>query len=127
MPGFPDNIVKGQEYHTQYKRDQGQVFKSIFPKNRLGIKMQEFADHPVTIGCDPDSNGQVMTKLTHILAGSPGNNDCNGQGRKDHGNPQWPPDHTPTDIFKKPEYNMQVLHPAVTEWNIIDLFGRHIR
>ncbi len=122
MPRFPDNIIKRQEQDAQYKWDDCYVFISITSKQRDGIKMKKFTDHPVTVCSDPHRNSKIMTKFTHVLPGTPGNNDRNDKGREDHGNPEWPPYHAPANILKKPEYYVQVFHLSVTKWNIISLF-----
>jgi hypothetical protein len=67
-----------------------------------------------------------VAKFTHILPGAPRNYDRNDQGREDHRNTQGSPDHAPTDIFKKPENNVQVFHLTIMKWNIIILFGCHM-
>jgi hypothetical protein len=98
----------------------------IFSKNRFCVELKKFADHPVTVCGDPDCNGKIVAELTYVLPRSPGNDDRYDEGREDHCNTQWLPDHTPTDIFKKPEDNVEVFHLAVAKRNGISLLGRHI-
>ena len=125
MPWFPEDIIKSKEQDTHYKRDDAEVFECIIAKKRFAVKMKEFADHPVAVGTDPDSDGKVMAELTHVLAGSPGNHNGNNQCGKDHRYTQWSPDHTPGYVFKQPEYDVQVLHLPETEGNIVGLFCGH--
>ena len=67
-----------------------------------------------------------MAKLTHVLPGTPGDHNGNDKGGEDHRNTQWPPDHTPANIFKKPEYNVEVFHLSVAEGNVIRLLVWHV-
>ncbi len=79
----------------------------------LTIEAGKFTDHPVRVGGDPNGDGEVMAAFGHILPRSPGDHDGNDQGWKDHRNPQWPPNHAPGHIFKKPKYDMEIFHFAV--------------
>lgn len=81
------------------------------------IKSDELTDHPVRVGGDPDGDGKVMAEFRHILPCSPGNHHGDDQCWKDHGNTQWTPYHAPGNIFKQPENDVQVFHPAVAEGN----------
>lgn len=100
MPWFPDQIIKAQEQYSHHKRNERQVLKTINSEKRVCIKMEEFTDHPVTVCSDPHGNGKIVAKFTHVLPGTPGNNDRNDQGWKYHCNTKGSPDHTPTNIFE---------------------------
>lgn len=100
VPGFPGEVVKSQDQDTGGKWDHGQVLESKIPKQGFAVKTGKLTDHPVRIGCDPDRDGKVMTKLRHQLPCSPGDNDRNDQRGKNHRNTQRPPDHTPGHIFE---------------------------
>ena len=91
VPGLPIQVIKSKRKNTQPKRDQGKMFISKIANQRPGIKLKEFTDHPIGVGTDPDRDGQVMTEFRHVLSCSPGNNDGNNQGWKNHRNTQWPP------------------------------------
>lgn len=125
MSWLPDQVIKCQEQDAQYKWYDGQVFIGILPEQGFGVEMKKFTDHPVTVGTDPKRDRNVMTQFTHVLACSPGNHNRYDQCRKDHGNAQWSPDHAPGYVFKQPEYDVQVFHFAVTQWNIINRFICH--
>ncbi len=125
VPWFPDNVVKGEEYYSCYKWYDCQVFIGVTTEKRVAVKVQEFADHPVTIGGDPGSNGKIMAKLTHVLPGAPGDNDGDDQGREYHCNPKRPPYHAPGNVLEQPEYNVQVFHFAVLQWNGVLTFFFH--
>ena len=77
MSRLPNDIIKPQEQNSQHKRNDCQVFKRVFTKQRFSIKMKKLADHPVTIGGNPYRDGQVVTQFTHVLPRSPGNNNSN--------------------------------------------------
>src|SRR4051812_23555865 len=91
-------------------------------KNMLGIKAGKLTDHPVAVGSYPGSDGQVMAKFTHHLPGTPGNLYGDNQCGNNHYNAQWLPNHAPTDILEQPEYNMEVFHFSVFEWNMVNRF-----
>lgn len=93
----------------------------MFPYQDL-IKTKELTDHPVRVGSDPECYGKVMGQFRGHMSGPPGNKDGNTQGRNDHGNTQHLPDHTPTDIFYKPENNMHIFHPAITGGDTVERF-----
>jgi len=84
--GPPDNIVVGQHEDAQYEGDDGQVLEGIFCKQWPGIKLKEFAHHPVSIGAYPEYDGHIMAYLTHELPGADGNDNSDNEGRKDHRN-----------------------------------------
>ena len=84
--------------------------------------MKKFADHPVTVSCNPNCNGNIVAKLTHVLPGAPADNNSNDKGRKNHGYSQRFPNHTPAYIFKQPENNMQILHFTKTDGDVIGFF-----
>ena len=88
---------------------------------RLCVELEELTDHPVRVGTDPESDGEVMTELRHVLPGSPGNDDGNDQRGKYHCYAKRLPYHAPRYVFKKPEYDMQVFHLPVTERDGIDI------
>ena len=46
----------------------------------------------------------------HVLVGADRDNNCKEQSWKDHCHTQGTQDHTATDVFKKPENNVKVLH-----------------
>jgi len=75
------------------------MFKSIVTKQSERIKVQEFADHPVGIGSDPENDGYIMAYFAHVLSVAPGNNYRYDQSREYHRYTQWPPHHTPANIF----------------------------
>ena len=66
-----------------------------------------------------------MAYFTHVLPGTKSNNDRDQQRGNNHYDSQWPPYHTPTDIFKKPENNVEVFHFTKTEWDRIVYSLRH--
>ena len=76
------------------------MLKGVFTKQDICIEMEKFTNHPVTVGNDPEGYGKVVTKFTHVLPCSTGNNDRNKECRKDHCNSQWLPYHTPGYIFE---------------------------
>jgi hypothetical protein len=80
----------------------------------------------VAVCHDPDRNGNIVAKLTHVLAGTPADNNGNDKGRKDHGYAQWPPKHAPAYIFKKPENNVQVFHFTIADGDVVGLFVCHV-
>ena len=82
------------------------MFICKIAKKNIGIKMQKFADHPIGICRNPDNNGQIMANFAHQFPCSVCNNNSNGQCRKNHGNTQWFPYHTPANIFQQPKNNM---------------------
>lgn len=86
---------------------------------RVCIKVKKFADHPVAVGHDPHTNGQVMAKFTHNMACTPGYNERNNKGGKNHQNAQRFPDHTPGEVFKKPENNVQVFNKTPLAGNAV--------
>lgn len=46
------------------------MFERVIVKKNIGIKVKKFTDHPVRVSCDPKTNSQVVTNLTHVLAGT---------------------------------------------------------
>ena len=88
--------------------------------------MKEFADHPVTVSCNPNCNGNIVAKLTHVLPGAPAYNNGDNKCRDNHDNAQCFPTHTPAYIFKQPENNMQVFHLTVADGDIVGLFLWHV-
>ena len=81
--------------------------------------MKKFADHPVRICRYPEYNGNIVAYFTNVLPGTNGNYDRDDKRWKDHGDTQWPPDHAPADIFKKPEHDVEVFHFAVANGNAV--------
>ncbi len=122
VPGFPDQIIEREEQDTNAKWYDGQVLIGIVPKKVLGIEPGKFADHPVTVGGNPDRDGQIVAELAHVLPCSPGNLYGNNQCGDYHDNAQWFPDHAPTDVLEQPENNMEVLHFPVLEWDVVGRF-----
>ncbi len=114
MRRFPNEIVIHKHQYPQQKGDDGQVLIGISAEKGPGVEPKKFADHPVSVGTDPKHDGHIMANFAHQLAGSNGDNDGYDQGREYHQYPQGFPDHTPTDVFEKPENDMQVLHLAET-------------
>ncbi len=98
------------------------MFERVISKKRISIKVKKFTDHPVAVCGDPYSDSNVVTQLTHVLPGAPRNHDRNNERGKYHGNTQRAPDHTPADVFKKPEYNVKVFHFAVTQGDSVGFF-----
>lgn len=101
------------------------VFVTDISVNRHFIETEKFGDHPVGICRNPENNSQVMANLTHVPAGSYRYQDGKEQGREYHGDTQRFPEHTPADVFKQPENNMQVFHPAVADGDGVGLYVSH--
>jgi len=120
MPGFPDYIIICKQEYTYDKGDHRQMFHAILPPKWQAVKMKEFTDHPITVGADPDRYSQVMTKFRYHFPGPPGNNNSDNEGWGDHEYAQEPPIHAPGNILKKPEYNVQVFHPAVPKGDAVN-------
>ena len=60
VPGLPVDIIKGEDENSDTERNHGKMLKGIMPGQHLAVKSYEFTDHPVRVGGDPDSDGQVM-------------------------------------------------------------------
>ena len=71
MGWFPYDVIKNQAKDTQNKRDDTEVFECIVAPKRFAVKVKEFADHPVAVGCNPNGYGQVMAQFAHVLPGAP--------------------------------------------------------
>ncbi len=76
------------------------MLKRVFTKQDIAVEMKKFTNHPVTVCNDPEGYSKVVTKLTHVLPCSPGNNYSYKECWKDHCNAQWFPYHTPGYIFE---------------------------
>jgi len=63
-----------------------------------------------------------MGELGYNVPRASGNKNGNGEGRKDHGNTQRLKDHTPTNVFDKPEQDMQIFHLPEFGWYYIEIF-----
>ena len=87
--------------------------------------MKKLTDHPKAVGTYPEYNGKVVADLTHKIFVFKSDPDGDCQCGYNHYDAQWPPHHTPADIFKQPEYNMQILHFTEAEWDSVVLFVGH--
>lgn len=63
VAGLPDKVIEAQDQYADRKRDQCQVFESQFADQRVMVKTEKLAYHPVRVGADPDGDGQVMAEL----------------------------------------------------------------
>ena len=51
------------------------MFKCYTAPTNQTIKLKKFANHPIAVGADPKSNGQIMAELTDKFSGLPGYDD----------------------------------------------------
>lgn len=86
MSGFPDQIIKSQNENTGYKGNQSEIFISVVSKKNLLIKSQEFSDHPIRVGTDPNCNCKIMAQFRNNMSCPPTDNDGDDKCWKDHGN-----------------------------------------
>jgi hypothetical protein len=115
MPWLPDGIIVHQAKHAHKKRNQREVFKGYPTVNSQGIKLHKFAYHPVGVGAYPKGDSKVMEQLRCHLARTISNNNGYDQRGEDHDDAKRFPKQAPSNVFKKPKNDMQVLHPAVLE------------
>ena len=84
MPGCIPQIIICQNKNAQYKWYYSKVFVADIAINRVAIKMQKFANHPVRVGRNPKDDGQVVGELAHNAPGTPCNDNGNSECRKNH-------------------------------------------
>ena len=121
----PDKVIVDQAKQAQAKGDHRGLFPRNTPEQDAFIEMEELADHPETIGADPENDGQVMAYFAHEGFVPEHDPDGYGQGGDHHDDTEGSPNHAPADILQQPEYDVQVLHLPETEGNIVGLFCGH--
>lgn len=124
MPRLPIDIVESEAEQSEAKGYDGEVFESVVCEEGFGIELHELTDHPVGVGGDPDSDGEVMAEFRYEATRAPRDDDGDDQRGKDHHDAQWLPYHAPGHVLEEPEHDVQVFHLSVSDGNAVGVVGQ---
>ncbi len=100
VAGTQPEIEISKQQNAERKRYDRKIFITVIIKIYwVAVKYKKLACHPVRVSKYPANDSEVVIKFTDKMTCTNGNDDRKNKCWKNHGDPEWPPNHTPTDIF----------------------------